>query len=234
MFCNFPVHFCFLYGILILLPYSLKKERSYIMMEPKAAFFRLSPDRQEALLSIIMQTYLDYSYENVTVRLLCEKMGINLATFYRYFESRDEMLLYIIDRLNRRQPYLVDGFPEFNAGHPDYYNDLEFAFILREADFPLSVLHDMLFTLNERMQDQYRQILTNEKARGHLRADIDIDLIAYMYATSGYNLLRYCREHNLNQQEYVKRKVYLFYSFFYYGILAPGIEAPAEGEVEKR
>ena len=197
------------------------------MMEPKAAFLRLNLDRQEALLNTIMQTYLDYPYENVTVRLLCEKLEINPATFYRYFESRDEMLLYLIDRLDRRQPYLVDTFPAFDASQPAYYSDLEYAFLLKLADFPLPVIHDVFFNLNERQRKQYQEILANEKARGHLREDIDIDLIAYMYATSGYNLVHYCHEHNLSQEEYVKRKVYLYYSFFYHGILNPNVEMPS-------
>ena len=48
---------------------------------------------------------------------------------------------------------------------------------------------------------------------------MDIDLIAYMYATTGYNLMTYCMERGMDQEAYVKRKIYFYYDFFYHGIL---------------
>lgn len=195
-------------------------------MNPKGAFLRLTSARQEALLEIVMQTYLEQDYDAVTVRLLCKRMGINSATFYRYFDSRDDLLLYAIDRLDARVPRPTDSFPPFDAENPDYYSELEYQFLVRSADFPLNVIHDMFFRIGNRNQEQYEGILQNEQNRGHLRSGADISLIAYFYATTGYNLLRYCREHQLSQEEYIKRKIYLYYDFFFHGILNPDAPTP--------
>ena len=63
-------------------------------MEVKPAFFRLSGERRRTLLDTAMDIYLEYPYEEVSARLLCGRMGLNPATFYRYFGTKDDLLLY--------------------------------------------------------------------------------------------------------------------------------------------
>ena len=202
-------------------------------MSPKSPFQRLPLKKQQELLNTAMKLYAEHPYEKITVRLLCREMGLNSATFYRYFNSKDDLLLYLSQILiNREVDYLlveldcksVDAdsfFPEFSSDKPDYYSQLEHQFLLAVNQMPLTVIHNLIFHLSEANQRYYRAILEREQAAGKLRPGVDIDLIAYMYATTGYNLLIYCMDHGLDQQEYIRRKIYFYYDFFYHGILLP-------------
>ncbi|MEQ2444652.1 TetR/AcrR family transcriptional regulator [Pseudoflavonifractor intestinihominis] len=200
-------------------------------MNPKPAFRRLPAEKQQDLLNTAMELYATYPYEQVTARLLCTNMGINPATFYRYFDSKDSLMLYLVDVIQQRYlAYHMDQlerlgdhessyFPPFSLEQPDYCTDLENRFLIACNKFPMEVIHDIMFRLSSGNETYYRAVLERERAAGRLREDVDIDLIAYMYATTGYNLMAYCMKHGLNQQEYVDRKLYFFYDFFYHGIL---------------
>ena len=62
----------------------------------KEAFQRLSPERQEELLYKGMMLYLKNPYDQVTVRMLAAAMEINMATFYRYFDEKEDLSLLIL------------------------------------------------------------------------------------------------------------------------------------------
>lgn len=205
-------------------------------MSPKPAFQRLAADKQQQLLETVMQLYIDHPYEEVTARMLCKSLGLNPATFYRYFESKDSLLFYLVsilqdrylayelDRLNRLGVDENSYFPQFDTDKPEYYTQREDQFLLACNRFPRDVIHSLVFALAGQYQAYYRAVLERERAAGKLRADADIDLIAYMYATTGYNLMVYCQDRDMSQEEYVKRKEYFFYGFFYHGILTPAEE----------
>ena len=201
-------------------------------MSPKPAFQRLPAEKQQALRNTVMQLYIDHPYAEVTSRMLCKNLGLNPATFYRYFDSKDSLLFYLVsilhdrylayelDRLNRLGVDESSYFPRFDPEKPEYYTEQEDQFLLACNRFPTDVLHSLVFALADQYQAYYREVLERERAAGKLRADADIDLIAYMYATTGYNLMVYCMDRGMSQEEYVKRKEYFYYGFFYHGILA--------------
>ena len=197
----------------------------------KPAFYRLPEEKQKSLLDIAVRLYIEHPYEEVTARLLCKSMEINPATFYRYFDSKDDLLFHLVRALNKKSlAYHMEElermgvdensyFPAFSKEKPDYYTEQENAFLLACNRFPKEVIHDITFRLAGSNQAYYREILKREQAAGKLRQDVDIDLIAYMYATTGYNLMTYCMERGMDQEAYVKRKIYFYYDFFYHGIL---------------
>ena len=69
----------------------------------KEAFQRLSPERQEELLYKGMMLYLKNPYDQVTVRMLAAAMEINMATFYRYFDEKEDLSLLILRRIQRKR-----------------------------------------------------------------------------------------------------------------------------------
>lgn len=202
-------------------------------MVPKPAFYRLPEEKQKNLLNIATKLYIERPYEEVTARLLCKCMEINPATFYRYFESKEGLLFHLVEMIHSKSlAYHMEElerlgvdensyFPAFSQEKPDYLTEQEEQFMLACNRFPQEVVHDIMFHLANSNQTYYREILKREQAAGKLREDVDIDLIAYMYATTGYNLMVYCTERGLDQEAYVNRKIYFYYDFFYHGILTP-------------
>ena len=212
---------------------------------PKPAFFRLSVEKRSHLLKTAMTLYRDYPYEDISARLLCQELQLNSATFYRYFDTRDDLLTYMVVELTKREMKWIfdqmqerDGkdaegityFPDFQPDHLPCFSDLEYEFALSINRMPDHVQHDLIFATADAVMAYYTDILKKERQEGRLRPEVDIELIAYMYATTGYNLLRYCNERGLSNEEYLKKKVYLYYDFFYRGILnEPAQDAAIRG-----
>jgi AcrR family transcriptional regulator len=59
-------------------------------------------DRREALLRAAVTVFHREGYQGATVRQITEAAGCATGTFYRYFPSKDDCFLALIDRLYRR------------------------------------------------------------------------------------------------------------------------------------
>ena len=73
-------------------------------MQPRQAFLNLPPARQREVTDAIVRLFAEQPYEAVTMRMLCETLGVNVNTLYRWFGSKDEMSVYINMLLYRRLP----------------------------------------------------------------------------------------------------------------------------------
>lgn len=71
----------------------------------KEAFLRLPEAKRELLLKKGKEAYVRYPFEDITIRFLTGELGIDLTTFYRYFESRDDLLIYAYRDLIGRTRY---------------------------------------------------------------------------------------------------------------------------------
>ena len=192
-------------------------------MEVKPAFFRLSRERRRTLLDTAMDIYLEYPYEEVSARLLCGRMGLNPATFYRYFGTKDDLLLYLFSQINRRIGENVDEstlLTTFETEPLPYLSEKENAFSALWYQFPDKVVHDLYFETMASAYDLYRKVLSSEIARGNIRPDTNVELVAYLYATVGYNLYRYWRSTASGRDYLAQCKRYLYLSFFT-GIMTP-------------
>ena len=47
----------------------------------KSAFERLSPERKKKLIDTAMDLYFEMSFEEITIRVLVDRLGINMNTF---------------------------------------------------------------------------------------------------------------------------------------------------------
>ena len=59
----------------------------------KSAFERLSLERKKKLIDTAMDLYFEMPFEEITIRILVDRLGINMNTFYRYFETKDDLFL---------------------------------------------------------------------------------------------------------------------------------------------
>ena len=155
----------------------------------KEAFQRLSPERQEELLYKGMMLYLKNPYDQVTVRMLAAAMEINMATFYRYFDEKEDLSLLILRRIQRKYvqaaPHrLFEEFPEVELSAEEQ------VYINRLLTWPDDALQRAYFegAVECNMPVIVRQ-LQMERLDGRLRDNVIDDLIAYLYVTLEYNLL---------------------------------------------
>lgn len=189
-------------------------------MHTKPAFDRLSQERKNEIIEKAMDLYLAVPYEAVTIRKIVECLNINMATFYRYFETKDDLYLYINVLLSDRclmtvnEDLILDRIQNMTG----LYTPKEEAFLGTFLNIPNEVLRRMYFEGQDSLEEFYRKALTRKKAEGILREDVDVDMIAFMYATAGYNFKLYWDKTGRKQENWIDMKDYFFFTFFKYGI----------------
>ena len=193
----------------------------------KEAFLRLPEAKRELLLKKGKEAYVRYSFEDLTIRFLTGQLGIDLTTFYRYFESRDDLLIYAYRDLIGRTRYedyaLVYRF--VNVYDDALDNDF-FAACMRIGnahreirDRLLQVEQDILYPIISRK-------LRAEKYAGRVRRDVDEDLAAYFFASISFNLFNYFDQCGITDPVLqANMKEYVYYRFFQNGI---GVQDSAE------
>lgn len=195
---------------------------------PQKAFFNLPPQRQEEILEKTMELYSQHPYPEVTLQHLLQTLSLNPATFYRYFSDKDELFLYAHSVISDKQeplfqksyeehdcnifsmfepsPTLSKLEKDFNKAFDTIPNDVLLRFILEVAKnqtFP-------------KAKNSLRQL----RAQNRVHADIDDDLISFMYATTMFNMNLFFREYGITDEELKTNLKKNFYTgFFQRGIL---------------
>ena len=71
----------------------------------KPVFLRLPVAKRQSILEKGKAVYIQYPYEDITIRFLTERMGMDVTTFYRYFDNKDDFLTYAYRELIERTRY---------------------------------------------------------------------------------------------------------------------------------
>lgn len=186
----------------------------------KKAFKNLTEERRQEIIKGTMELYTENDFEDITMRMIQDKLQINSATFYRYFEEKDDLYLYVYclieEKSIKNEDAMLFSFQDYEGN----IDELEEKFLVASNEIPERVMQKLVFNeLKDSIFDMYKREIRKQRYEGKLRADVDEDLIAYMYTTLGYNLNMYFRDMNIKDQEVrIKMKEYLFYSFFQNGI----------------
>lgn len=194
---------------------------------PKNNFELLSEEKKDAIIDSARELFSEHAYSEVSMELLVEKMSIPIATFYRYFKDKEDLF---ITMLNWRLDYsnLSEDFIRNPRKDAEEIFDRRLIHTIRNA--PQEVLHKLYFESAERNMTRsvYLKELLRVKYEGDLREEIDPDLIAYMYATTMYNLQMYFKVMGMTSFEDVELcgKIIdnFYHSFFRYGIIKPDCE----------
>lgn len=64
---------------------------------PKSTFFNLPIEKQKKIIDLGYEEFANNVYEKANIRNIIKKATIAIGSFYRYFDSKDEFYLYIID-----------------------------------------------------------------------------------------------------------------------------------------
>lgn len=75
------------------------------MGTPKEAYLRLSEDVRRKIEETAVALYAQHPYNAVTARLICRTLKINSATLYRWFDSKDDLYIYLMKTLLDRETF---------------------------------------------------------------------------------------------------------------------------------
>jgi AcrR family transcriptional regulator len=116
-----------------------------------------SDDKVKAIEQIAFDLFLDKGYDATTVRMICQKAGIESPTLYYYFGSKKGLFFAIVDSLLKRynliQRDLILG--EQLSAKDKLYNFYEYSinFTLQHYQETKFYLRYVLFTPNELQED---------------------------------------------------------------------------------
>ena len=190
-------------------------------MLAKNSFLRLSEERRNKLIDIAMDIYINNPYEDITIRMIVKEMNININTFYRYFDEKDDLYIYIYNMLEEKIEPIDTSLLFISFQNIDgIYSEKELQFLNNTWNLPKYMIEKIIAENLDKYKNIYKSHLREEKYNGNLREDVDEDLIAYMYASTVYNLYLYFKENNITNIDLItKIREYFYYSFFNYGIM---------------
>ncbi|WP_312113221.1 TetR/AcrR family transcriptional regulator [Brevibacillus reuszeri] len=192
---------------------------------PKNNFELLSDEKKEAIFLMAKDLFSEYSFDEISMEILTDKLSLPAATFYRYFKDKEDLFITFLNWYGDYDELSEDFIrnPKEEKGERSLA-DRRLIHTIRNA--PESTLLKLYFgKYKDATKSVFLKELLKLKYGGMLREDIDPDLIAYMYGTTMYNLQLYFREMGLNSLEDVElcseiaRNFYQ--SFFRYGIMKP-------------
>ncbi len=162
---------------------------------PRSTFYNLPQEQQEEIIRTCFEEFANHVYENASVSRIVLKLGIAKGSFYRYFESKKELYLFLIDQATALRMEHVKELFELPAG--DFFALFEQNLAMKikfDLSYPLqsAFLHysmqernteesgNVLIHSKELMIELLRPVMDKYKKTGVLRTDIRNDLIIYL------------------------------------------------------
>lgn len=199
---------------------------------PKETFFNLSQEKKDNLFYAAYKLFINNRYEDVTIRDLVREANIPIGSFYRYFEDKDDLYIYMI-KLGERKVYneLVAQeeytFSPMMLGTASekllkrVLSNEEYQFDATFSDAPDQLLQKFYFyEFSKELEDEYKKNLLRLREQEKLREDIDFNFLLHIYKTSMFNIIMYYREKGITEfDEREKIKNDFFNKFFLQGIV---------------
>lgn len=69
------------------------------------------------IMQALFKLMSDYEYEKISVKDIVEKAGVGRATFYRYFKSKEEVLIYYLEHNAKKFMFSQRFFPRCKDDH---------------------------------------------------------------------------------------------------------------------
>lgn len=175
---------------------------------PKKTFFQLPTEKRERIIDAAYDEFIEKEYEEVSIRGIAKRCGISVGSFYQYFEDKDEFYLYLMTTTEEKI-FLMEKESSENIMFSKNLMPIEDMVTEKEIKFnrtwynaPEDVMRKFYFgEYFDTIKKSYKEELENLKNEGKLKDSVDIDLFAYMYATSMFNILLYFRQNNITDEE---------------------------------
>ncbi|MGF6354932.1 AcrR family transcriptional regulator [Paenibacillus sp. 4624] len=201
---------------------------------PKHSFFRLNEARREEISNRAMHLFVDHPYEDITMKMVFDRLSMHPGTFYRYFEDKDDLYCLLIRNVTRKraayfnnndgdslnQFFLTRLFGNTNGLVTEPLNELEIKLTETFLNIPEDVLLKVyLNVLKGESFPLIKGILRRMRVDGYLRPDLDDDLIAFMFESMQFNLVMFFREFDIKDSKLQHRISMYFADFMGHGLL---------------
>lgn len=163
---------------------------------PKETFFNLPEEKRALICQVAMDEFADYSFEQASINRIVTKSGIAKGSFYQYFADKKDLYLYLLslaaqEKIKYLTPVMnsLEQADFFQLLHGIYLAAIKFAIenpkysqiskkVLQNRNSPIyqEIIHDNTPTANE----FFKNLLRNAITKGEVRADINLEMVAYL------------------------------------------------------
>lgn len=175
-------------------------------------FRRLDPERQQAILTAILDEAVEKGPTALNIKRVAERAGVSVGSLYTYFPDREGMLAFAVelclrfvtDAFDEFRPYLLalplrEALTAYLAGGVEWsqaYMSLLQLFARAAYHGDPELTEPLVRPIATMLREMVHDILTQAAARGEIRDDVDLEATtrivhALMIAVGDSQLLPY-------------------------------------------
>ncbi|PYY29905.1 TetR/AcrR family transcriptional regulator [Paenibacillus illinoisensis] len=201
---------------------------------PKKSFFRLDEARREEISNSAMHLFVDNLYEDITMKMVLDRLSMHPGTYYRYFEDKDDLYCHLIRNVTQKRAlyfnntnedslyrfFLTGLLDNVNGMMTEPLNELETKLTETVLYIPQDILLKVyLDVLKGESFPIIKNILRRMRVDGSLRPDIDDELISFMFESMQFNLVMFFREFDIKDSKLQLKISKYFADFMGHGLL---------------
>ena len=160
---------------------------------PRQTFHNLDLQRQETILEACFKEFAQNDYQNASVSNIVKELKISKGGFYRYFENKKDLYMYLIEKATQMRLKNVENL---FSGTNDFFEIIVKNFyekIRFDIDFPIhgqflynmsqerfsDDLGDLMLQTKARIMELTKMMMSSYQAGQKIRSDIETDIIAF-------------------------------------------------------
>jgi AcrR family transcriptional regulator len=154
-------------------------------------FRRLDPERQEAILTAILDEAVEKGPTAINIKQVAERAGVSVGSLYTYFPDREGMLAFAVelcarfvsDAFDQFRPYLLalplrEALTAYLAGGVEWsqaYMGLIQLFARAAYHGDPELAEPLVRPIATSLREMVHDILTQATERGEIRDDLDLE-----------------------------------------------------------
>ena len=169
----------------------------------------LMKNRKEYILEKAFDVFMSKGYDSASISVLQKELSMSRGAMYRYFKSKDELFIEIIDRyvfglIDRFMPKvaedttlaeLIEYLTRYHKKlyvHLDKHNMethfLNFTALIIQAAKHYPGFPEKIKAINDKSIKLWKMAIINGIAKNEIRDDVDVDILAGLFSTGSKNL----------------------------------------------
>lgn len=164
---------------------------------PLKTFLNLSDTRKKEIINICLEEFALNDYESASLSGIVKKCRLAKGSFYRYFENKKDLYIYLIEYLGdiirpHADMYLLKSEKDLFDSLRDYYLALihmetEYPFYLRflfkiRSEQNRIILKDIRYKKAKSRHSYIKDLLEIHQEKGNVRNDVDLNLLILIFS----------------------------------------------------
>lgn len=178
---------------------------------PKETFFNLTEDKRKKIETAAISEFGQYNFDTSSVNRIVANSGISKGSFYQYFDDKKDLYKHIVNgivdkKLSYMSSVMMNPYDHdfFTLIREMYMSGLKFAQENTEllnignwliADPNHELYKELLKENLSKSDNVFESLMLQAIARGQIREDIDIKMIAFLISSLNVSIAEYYQKY---------------------------------------